>query len=219
MLNRIAICCLGLFSVCLLVLVYFWFQNRLVRAEAAKAANASLAEEIAQKDALESLDEIDLNPADLSLERLEAKLHQPQLKQPGSTNTTKLRWACGVKRCAIWASFPVPFGQEIPPAMSPAALGVNFFPAFSSAHLQTIGGIHVGETVEEMRESCEKRGYGLPMGSNRISWDGDWSLIWGDGNGKIDFLAFAIETMIKNAEPHRDVNSTAPLGVSKGDAQ
>lgn len=216
--NRIAICCLGLLSACLLVLVYFWFQNRLVRAEAAKAANASLAEETAQKDALESLGEIDLNPSDLSLEKLEAKLHQPELKQPGSTNTTKFGWACGVKRCAIWASFPVPFGQEIPPAMSPTALAVNFL-AFSSAHHQTIGGIHVDETVQEMRESCEKRGYGLPMGSNRISWDGDWSLIWGDRNGKIDFLAFANDRMIKNAAPHRDVNSTAPLGVSKGDAK
>jgi hypothetical protein len=218
MLNRIAICCLGLLVACLLVVGYFWFRIRLESVEGAKEANAFLAEGIAQKDGLESLGDFEISPSDLSLEKLEAKFHRPELKQPGWENTTRVGWACGVKHCAILASFLVPFGQEIPPTMRPATLGITLL-AFSSAHHQAIGGIYVGQAVEEMKESCQKRGYGLPVGRNRITWDGDWSLLWGDRNGKIDFFTFANEKMIKSVEPHRDAGSAVPVDVSEGDTK
>ena len=79
-----------------------------------------------------------------------------------------------------------------------------------------VGGVHIGDTVEEMEKACQKRGFGLPKGKNRISWADNWTLIWGNMDGKISLLALSNEKLIKKAESHRDVGSAAPVGVSKG---
>jgi hypothetical protein len=204
MLRRIAIYCVAFLGVWFLVAGYYWFKARQVRAESAKALEPFLAEEMAQKNALESLGTVNLNPADLSLASLQDKLHEPALRQPGARNTTRLGWACGSRRCAIWASFLASFGQEIPPTMTAAALVVHE-PAFENFHHLIIGGIYPGETVAEMEESCRKRGYGLSMGKNKMSWDADWNFVWADTNGRVGFLAFTNERMMREAADHGHV--------------
>jgi len=207
MLKRIAIYCIGVLSIVFIVLGYFWFKEQPERAKAARF----LAEETAQKTALESLGDVNLDLSDLSLARLEQKLHAPPVKLPGAQNTTRLGWACGGQRCAIWMSFLVPFGQQIAPTVTPAALVVTD-PFFADFDHVVVGGAHVGETVEEMKKFCRQHGYGLPMGKNRISWDKDWSLVWVDTNGKISLLVFANEKMIKDSAARGDVNSTGAVG-------
>ncbi len=135
---------LGLLGACLLVVGYFRLKDRQVKADAAKKTEALLTEGIAQNNGLEKLGDIDLSPSGLSLEKLEEKLHQPGLELPGARNTTKLGWACGAKECAIWASFLVPFGQEIPATLTPAVLLVSA-PLFKYPHHLAIGGIYLGE--------------------------------------------------------------------------
>jgi hypothetical protein len=216
MLKRIAIYCIGFLSVWFIVFGYFWLRDRPERVKAAKELEAFLAVENAQKAALESLGEVSLDLADLSLAKLEQKLHSPTLRQPGARNTTRLGWACGGQRCAIWTSFAVPFDQIIAPTMTPAALMVINPPFADFAHVHVmVGGIHVGESVEEMKKFCQQRGYGLPVGRNRISWDEDWSLFWIDTNGKISVLSFANEKTIRDSGACGDVNRSGAVGVRK----
>jgi hypothetical protein len=66
-----------------------------------------------------------------------------------------------------------------------------------------------------MKKFCKQRGYGLPVGKNRISWDKDWSLVWVDTNGKISLLVFANEKMIRDTAARGDGNSTDAVGVRK----
>jgi|SRR6266404_2402592 hypothetical protein len=214
MLKRIAIYCIACLSVVFLVLGYFWLKEWPERAKASSELKAFLAEETAQKTALESLGDVSLDLSDLSLARLEQKLHSPPLRLPGAQNTTRLGWACGGQRCAIWMSFLVPFGQDIAPTATPAALVVTH-PLFADFNHVVVGGAYVGETVEEMKKFCKQRGYGLPVGKNRISWDKDWSLVWVDTNGKISLLVFANEKMIRDTAARGDGNSTDAVGVRK----
>lgn len=212
MLKRIAIYCIGLLSAGLLVLGYFWLKEWPERAKTRREVEGFLAEENAEKTALESLGDVNLDLADMSLARLEQKLHSPRLRLPGAQNTTRLGWVCGEQRCAIWMSFLVPFGQEIAPTVTPAALLVtNPFLADFDRHV-VVGGAYVGETVEEMRKFCQQRGFGLPVGKNRISWDKDWSLVWADTNGKISLLSFANEKMIRDNGDRGALNSTGIVG-------
>jgi hypothetical protein len=60
MLKRIAIYLLGLLVAGLLVCGYFWLNDRQIRRQTAKDLNAFFADEMAQKNALESLGDIDL---------------------------------------------------------------------------------------------------------------------------------------------------------------
>src|SRR6266481_4642851 len=111
MLKRLAIYCMALLIVGLVVVGYFWFKERQVRAEGAEKAKEFLAEEMAQRIGFESLGFVDLDPSGLNLKKLEEGLHQPTLKKPGAQNSTRLGWICGAERCAIWASFLVPSDQ------------------------------------------------------------------------------------------------------------
>jgi len=214
MLKRIGIYCIGFLGVWLVVSGYYWLKARQVRAEAAKSLDSFFAEEIAQKNALESLGDVDLDPLDFSLAKLQEKLHQPALRQPGAKNTTRVGWACGRQHCAIWADFLVPFSQEIPPTTPAAGFVVND-PTLADHHHLMVGGIYLGERVDQMQKSCQKRGYGLSMGKNRMSWNENWNFVWSDTNGKIGLLVFMNEKMIQNAKTQEDMSSSGVVGVHK----
>jgi hypothetical protein len=214
MLKRLAIYCMALLIAGAAVVGYYWFRERQLRAETARELQPFFDEEIAQKKALESLGDIDLNPRELNIENLEQKLQQPIIKRIGSHNTTQLGWACGRERCVIWAWFLVPFGQEIPPKTAPVAL-IVMSPPFTNISRLTVGGIHLGGTVEEMEKSCQQRGFGQSLGHSRISWDQDWNLVWSDTKDKVGLLSFTNATLIKNADASRDVNSPSVDSIRK----
>jgi hypothetical protein len=218
MLKRIAVYCMSFLCVCLFILGYFWFKNRQIRAEMEKDSGAFFAEENAQKNSLESLGDVDLNPSDMSLEKLEERLHQPAIRKAGAGNTTRLGWACGQERCAIWTSFVVPFDKEIPLSAAPTALVVTD-PLLADFRRLAIGGVHLGDKTEKIRDICQKRGYGLQIGYNRISWSKDWNLVWGEVNGKVSLLAFFNEKMLKNTETHGDGNHSDPISIRKGNGK
>jgi hypothetical protein len=210
MFKRIAIYCIGFFGVAIIVLGYFWLKDRPERVKVARELEAFVAEENAQKTALESLGDVKLELAGLNLARLKQTLHSTPLRQPGTGNTTRLGWACGEQRCAIWTSFAVPFDQEVTPTMTPAAILVSS-PLFAdSAHVE-VGGVHVGDSVEEIKKFPQQRGYGSPVGKNRISWDEKWSFFWIDTNGKVIAFSFIDEKMIRDSRAHRGVNSTVAV--------
>ncbi len=197
---------------------YAWIKERPRRAESRKQTEALLADSTAQRNGLIALGEVNLDPSNLTLADLQQKLHQPAFKQPGPQNTTNFGWACGVRRCAVRASFLVPFGKEIPPDMTPVALMVTS-PLLGDFHNVALGGVHLGDKVEMLREICQKRGYGRQIGYNRVSWGEEWGLMWVEVHGKIIVLVLTDENMMKNFKAQGDGNVSGLTSIRKGDAK
>jgi hypothetical protein len=190
---------------------YFQWKALKVRAELAKKLEPVFAE----GDRLQKLRDVDLNPTQLSLAGLEEKFQQPSVKLPGAKNSTKLGWVCEGQECAIWASFLVPFGQEIPPTAAPVIVLLDA-PFFQYPHHLAIGGISLGETAEDMQKFCQTHGYKLEMGKNKISWDGEWSVAWAEKEGKISLILFANEKTLKDAKIDSDGNAAPAAGGNRG---
>jgi len=102
--------------------------------------------------------------------------------------------------------------------VTPAALMV-MSPPFGDFHNVSVGGIHLGDRVEGIREICQKRGYGRQIGYNRMSWSHDWNLVWGEVDGKVLSLIFLNEEILKNVEAQGDGNHSGLVSIRKGDVK
>jgi hypothetical protein len=198
MVKRILIYCLVLAAAYVLVAGYSWFRTRQSTERMRKEMDAMLADETTERDALATLGNLNLEPNHLTLAEIEDKLHQPGLRQSGTNSTTSFGWACGKDHCAIWASFLVPFGQEVPPTQPVTALIVNA-PGFRPFRSMGVGGIYLGEPIEEMQNTCRKRGC-VPLEKNRMRWNEDWNFVWANTGGKISWLVFQNEQAIRKAK-------------------
>lgn len=186
---------------------YFQWKAEKVRAEMGKKLEPLFEE----SDRLNKLADVDLDPRNLSLAQLEQEFYEPDQKLPGAKDTTKLGWLCGGDQCAIWASFLVPFGQEVPQTAEPAILLAST-PFMQAPHHLAIGGISLGETGEDIKKFCTARGYGLEMGKNRIHWDKDWSVAWAERDDKVSLIVFANEKMLRSARTGGPEPAEKPLG-------
>jgi hypothetical protein len=197
---------------------YAWIKERPQREEMRRHSESFWADLTAQRNGLFALGEVNLDPSNLTLADLQQKLHQPSVKKAGAHNSTQLGWACGQEQCSIWAFFHVPFGQEISPNLIPAAVMVNP-PAYGDFHNVSFGGVQLGAKVEEMEEICQKRGYGRQIAYHKMSWNKDWNVVWGEVNGKVVFLTFLNEEILKKTEAERDRNRSDQVIVRKGDTK
>jgi hypothetical protein len=186
--------CAILLGILFLYLGYNWFEDRQWKTELQTDFGPRRADELAQSDALLALGDVDLNPSDLTFAVLQQKLHQPGLKLPGDFNSTRLGWACVKERCAILATFFVPFGQEIPATMTPAGLIISS-PAFRDFHNITVGGVHLGESDEKLTELDQYHKSRSSRKFRRVRWDGNWDAAWAGVNGKVFTLVFSNETL------------------------
>jgi hypothetical protein len=193
---------------------YFQWKALKVRAELARKLQPLLKE----GDALGELPDTDLDPKSLSLAELKEKFHDPGQRTDGARNTTKIGWLCGGNSCAVWASFLVPFGQEVPLTTAPVALLVNT-PYLQLPHHLAIGGIYLCETDEDVKKFCQMHGRELVAGKNRINWDKDWSATWAERDGKISLILFANEKAIKDAKLDAGGNGVDAVDSNKGSAK
>src|SRR6266699_1972050 len=122
MLKRLSTYIAILLGLACMIFGYVSFENWRFRQAALKELGPILADEQEQKNELLALGEVDLNPSDLTLATLEQRLKRAVLKRSGDFNSTRLGGACGKERCAIWATFLVPLGQDIQPDAAPASL-------------------------------------------------------------------------------------------------
>lgn len=161
--------------------------------EAKKKAAVFFAGETAQANALFALSDVNLDPATITFAGLEQTLHSHQsaAKSRGPQGFTVLGWACADDSCAIHATFMVPFGEAIPSNAPPASL-VLTPPLFTSGWpSMALGGVRLGESVDQVRADCKKRGFGVETGTRRIAWDKNWTLSWGETkNGEIALMSF-----------------------------
>jgi hypothetical protein len=189
---------------------YTWFESWKFRHEVLEELGPILADEQEQKKALMALGEVDLNPTGMTLATLEQKLMSSGLKAPGDLNTTRLGWACGKQRCAIWSTFLVPFGQEIPPNTAPAGLIIKS-PALTDFPNIRIREIRLGESDQKLVELWKGGGAGPRKIFRRISWDKDWSAAWAGLDGKVFELVFANDTLLLRFASERQ--SAAPAAT------
>jgi hypothetical protein len=206
-LQRIALSVLVILAAYAGVWGYFQWKAEKVRAEVEKKLEPLFKE----SDELAKLGDVDLDPPNLTLAQLEEKFQQPAQKSAGAKNTTKFGWLCGNDQCAIWASFLVPFGQEVPATAAPVLLLVNS-PFMQPPHHLAVGGIYLGETGEDIKKFCHTRGYGLEMGKNRIAWDKDWSVAWAERDDRISLIVFANEKALHGEKTGGVVPAAKSLG-------
>src|SRR5260370_17237190 len=100
--KKILICCVILSGIGFLYLGYNWFEDRRWKTELQREFGPRRADELAQRNALLALGDVDLNPSDLTLAVLQQKLHEPGLKQTGNFISTRLAWPFITERSAIF---------------------------------------------------------------------------------------------------------------------
>jgi len=195
MFKRLWIYAAILLGLAFLIFGYFWFEDWKFRQETLKELGPFFEDEKEQKDQLLALGEIDLNPSDLTLATLRQKLGSAVKKQPGDFNTTRLGWVCGKERCAIWASFLVPLGQDIPSNTAPAGLVINS-PVLGDFPNIRVGEIRLGESDQKLVQLWEGGGTASKKVYHRISWDQDWTAAWGGLDGKVYILIFTNDMLL-----------------------
>ncbi len=188
----------------LLYLGYNWFEDRRWKTELQREFGPRRADELAQRNALLALGDVDLNPSDLTLAVLQRKLHESGLKQPADFNSTRFGWACVKERCAIFATFFVPFGQEIPATVTPAGLVISS-PWFGDFHNIAVGGVHLGESDEKLVELDQYHESKSSRRFHRVSWDRDWEAAWAGDDGKAFILIFSNVTLQHRFENEQNV--------------
>ncbi len=184
----------------LLYLGYPWFENQQWKAELQRDFGPGRADELTQRNALLALGDVDLNPSNLTFAVLQQKLHEPGWKHSGDFNSTRLGWACVNERCAILATFFVPFAQEIPAAMAPAGLTINS-PSFGDFHNIEVGGVYLGESDKKLADLDQSHESKSSRRFRRVRWDQDWDAAWAGVNHKVFILVFSNETL-----QHRFIN-------------
>ena len=192
--KKILAFCAILLGILVLYLGYNWLEDRLWKTELQRDFGPRRADELAQRDALLALGDVNLNPSDLTFAVLQQKLREPGLKQPGDFNSTRLGWACVKERCAILATFFVPFGQEIPATMTPAGLIISS-PSFGDFHNIAVGGVHLGESDEKLAELDQHHKSKSSRRFRRVRWDRNWDAAWAGINSKVFILVFSNETL------------------------
>lgn len=201
--------CLILSGIGLLYLGYVWLEDQHWKAELQRDFGPDRNDELAQKNALLALGDVDLNPTDLTFTVLRQKLREPELKQPGDFDSTRLGWACVKKRCAILATFFVPFGQEIPPSTSPAGL-IMSSPSFGDFHNIAVGGVHLGESDEKLVELDQYHRFKSSRKFHTVKWDRDWDVAWAGFNRKASILIFSNVTLQHQFVNERNVAAHKP---------
>jgi len=202
--KKILTCCAILSGIGFVYLGYNWFEDQRWKTELQREFGPRRADELAQRNALLALGDVDLNPSDLTLAVLQQKLHEPGLKQPNDFNSTRLGWACVKERCAIFATFFVPFGQEIPATVTPAGLVISS-PSFGDFRNVAVGGVHLGESDEKLVELDQYHESKSSRRFHRVRWDRDWEAAWAGDDGKAFILIFSNVTLQHRFENEQNV--------------
>lgn len=176
---------------------YQWLKFRPTRIAAQKQVDRYLA----QHKSLESLGDLQLDAPTLTYSKLEERLQKPSVRLENARTSSRAGWACEKQDCLIWAWFKVPSEEEIPANAAPLALMVSdtWGSIFGSSQQVSISGAYLREPEEQLRVFCKKRGFGVETGSNQITWDQDWKVVWTSVEGKTSSLYFLNEPRLREA--------------------
>ena len=173
--------CLAFVIAAAVLFATYWYKDARQRRQELKQALQMVRQEVKEKEALASLGNINIDPSGLTLGILNDLLRQPahKLEAPKGATSTWLGWACGGDLCAVLASFPIPPEKDVQPSSSPVVLWVSDV-GFGKPFQGSIGGIHLGDSVDILRNLCLQRGHEAKDGPNRIFWNKDWKVSWSE---------------------------------------
>ena len=84
--------------------------------------------------------------------------------------------------------------------MTATPIAFTVFRLSADAYSLSIDKVRPGGTVEAIEKGCKARGYGLSPTKDRITCDGDWTVVFTDVDGRADALTFANERLIEKAK-------------------
>ncbi len=176
---------------------YQWLKSRPTR----MAAQNQINEYILQHRSLESFGDLEFDTSKLTFANLEERMQKPSKRLVSGKTSSRVGWACRQDDCEIWAWFKVPEGEEIPEEEVPLALMVDdaWGSLFGGNQHISISGAYLREPEQQLREFSKKRGFGLDIGMNQITWDQDWNLVWTSVEGKTSSLYFLNEPRLRKA--------------------
>jgi hypothetical protein len=207
--KKILASCAILSGIGSLYLGYIWLEGQRWKTELQRDFGPRQADELAQRNALLALGDVDLNPSNLNFAVLLQKLNEPGWKHSGDFNSTRLGWACVNERCAILATFFVPFGQEIPATMTPAGITISS-PSFGDFHNIKVGEVYLGESDEQLANLDQYHRPRPPRKFRVVSWDRDWDAAWTGFNHKVHILVFSNQTLQRRFINEQSVAGAKP---------
>jgi len=172
-----------------IALVVTFFLGLLGFGPLRKPSRESVRRVMSRQKALAALGDIRIDPTGLTYGKLTEILHQPGQRDAGSQNLARLKWACGGDDCAIWASFHLRPSEELSAASPAVALYVSD-ETLSDPHVVSIGGVFLGEPVDQFLEFCRDAGYAVNGLKKTVTWDKGWNVAWEDRNERIVSIYF-----------------------------
>jgi hypothetical protein len=89
----------------------------------------------------------------------------------------------------LYAAFLVPAGDDVPLSTAPFQITVNKI-GFGKPFSGSIAGVHLGDSPDTILAVCRKNGYGASKGSDRLTLDRDWEVLWGGSHHGAASLMF-----------------------------
>jgi hypothetical protein len=177
------------------------------RRQRANEAFQMIRQETDEKAKLAALGDVSIDPAGLTLGKLNDILQRQPHKLASVPDTTRLGWVCGGELCAIEAAFFVPRAENLPSSTAPLLISVSNV-GFGKPFQGSIGGVHLGDSVEALRNTSRRHGNEPTLSQRRIPWDKDWEVGWTDTDGHaISSLTFFNKTALNKAHTVSDGGS------------
>jgi len=193
---------LGLLGAAGAFFLYPWYRNYRRQVQEGKQALNELHQFIAESSSLATLGDINIDPADVTLKKLNEVLQRPPHEisaRPKNSKSVAIGWACGGDLCTVRAFFLAPNGGQVSPSAVPITLWIsqdNLWKSF----VGSIVGIHLGDATKKLLAICAKNGYKQQNGADRISWNKDWDVRWIAKDDKITSLFFFNMTLMNGVQ-------------------
>jgi len=179
--------------------LYAWYRNYSRQARAGDQALSEIRQFISESSSLATLGDINIDPADVTLQKLDKALQRPSHEILRNSKSVAMGWACGGNLCAVRAFFVAPSSGQVSPTAVPVTLWISQ-DNLRKSFVGSIGGIHLGDTTQKLFAICAKNGYKLHNGADRISWNKDWDVRWTAKDDKVTSLFFFNMTLMNSAQ-------------------
>jgi len=105
--------------------LYAWYRNYSRQARAGDQALSEIRQFISESSSLATLGDINIDPADVTLQKLDKPLQRPSHEILRNSKSAAMGWACGGNLCAVRAFFVAPSSGQVSPTAVPVTLWIS----------------------------------------------------------------------------------------------